>query len=52
MIDETTDVTNQEQAVICTIENDFEVNVQFIGLYPVPPIGAATPFSVIKDTLT
>jgi len=54
MIDETTDVTNYEQVkiVIRTIENDFEVNEEFIGIYAVPRIDAATLFSVIKDTLT
>ena len=54
MIDETTDVTNQEQVTIIIrwIKDDFEVNEEFIGLYAVPRIDAATLFSVIKDTLT
>ncbi len=54
MIDETTDVTNQEQVtiVIRWINDNFEVYEEFIGLYAVPCIDAATLFSVIKDTLT
>ena len=45
MIDETTDVTNQEQVVIHTSENGYvnEAIEEFIGLYEVPHIGAATP---------
>ncbi len=52
MIDETTDVTNQEQVtlVIRWINDNFEVYEEFIGLYAVPCIDAATLFSVIKDT--
>ncbi len=54
MIDETTDVTNQEQVtiVIRRINDNFEVYEEFIGPYAVPCIDAATLFSVIKDTLT
>ncbi len=54
MIDETTDVTNQEQVtiVIRWINDNFEVYEEFIGPYAVPCIDAATLFSVIKDTLT
>ncbi len=54
MIDETTDVTNQEQVtiVIRWINDNFEVYEEFIGPYAVPCSDAATLFSVIKDTLT
>ena len=49
MIDETTDVTIHEQVtqVVYIIENYYEVNEEFIGLYAVPCIDAATLISVI-----
>ncbi len=52
MIDETTDTTNQEQVtvVIRRIDEHLEVSEEFIGLYTVTTIGAASLFSVIKDT--
>lgn len=53
MIDETTDVTNQEQVTIVMrrIEDDFEVYEEFLGLYAVPSIDAVHLFSVIKDCM-
>ena len=35
MVDETTDVSNQEQAVFCLrwVDQQFEVHEEFIGLY-------------------
>ena len=53
MIDETTDVTNQEQVTIVMrrIENDFEVYEEFLGLYSVSSIDADHLFSVIKDCM-
>lgn len=53
MIDETTDVTNEEQVVIVMwwIEECFEVSEEFLGLYSIPAIDAATLFSVVKDCM-
>ena len=53
MVDETTDVTNKEQVtvVMCRIDEKFEVFEEFLGLYSVPSIDAASLFSVIRDTL-
>ncbi len=53
MIDETTDITNKEQVTIVfrSVSDKFEVNEDFVGLYTVPCIDAATLFSVIKDIL-
>ncbi len=51
MIDETTDITNKEQVTIVfrSVSDEFEVDEDFVGLYTVPCIDAATLFSVIKD---
>ena len=53
MVDETTDVTNQEQitVVMCRLDNHLEVYEEFLGLYAVSSINAATLFDVIKDTM-
>lgn len=53
MIDETTDITNQEQVAIVMrrIDANFEVCEEFLGLYAVSSIGAASLFAVIKDTM-
>lgn len=53
MIDETTDITNEEQVTIVMrrIDDDFEVYEEFLGLYVVPSIDAAHLFSIIKDYL-
>lgn len=53
MIDETTDITNEEQVTIVMrrIDDDFEVYEEFLGLYVVPSIDAAHLFSIIKDCL-
>ena len=53
MIDETTDVTNQEQVTIVMrrIDQCLEVHEEFLGLYSVPCIDAATLFSVIQDVM-
>ena len=52
MVDETTDVSNREQAtvVIRSVEG-FEVHEQFIGLYTVPSIDSNTIVGMIKDVL-
>ena len=51
MADETTDSSNAEQVTVFfrCINKDFEVNEEFIGLYHVPSIDAATLTSVIQD---
>ena len=53
MVDETTDVNNSEQVVLCLrwIDNEFEAHEEFIGLYEVEKIDANTIFLVIKDVL-
>lgn len=53
MADETTDVANQEQVVICLrwVDDDFEIHEEFIGLYKVDSIAASTLVQVIKDVL-
>ena len=53
MVDETTDVSNKEQAaiVIRRVE-DFHVYEEFIGLYCIPSLEAKTIVAVIKDVLT
>ena len=52
MVDETTDVSNREQAtvVIRSVEG-FEVHKRFIGLYTVPSIDSNTIVGMIKDVL-
>ena len=53
MIDETTDVTNQEQATIIfrMVENDLSVKEEFVGLYNVDSITSVTLTEVIKDVM-
>ena len=53
MIDETTDVTNQEQVTILLrrIDDNFETYEEFIGLYMVSSIEAEYLTEVIKDTM-
>ena len=53
MIDETTDITNQEQVTVVMrrVAEDFEVYEEFLGLYSVSSIDAATLLSVIKDIM-
>ena len=53
MIDETTDVTNQEQVTIVLrrIDDNFETYEEFIGLYMVSSIEAECLTEVIKDTI-
>ena len=53
MVDETTDITNEEQVTIVMrmIDDDFEVYEEFLGLYAVPSIDAAHLFSIIKDCM-
>lgn len=49
MIDETTDVCNQEQ--IWTVDENLSVNEEFIGLYSVDSITADVLTAVIKDVM-
>ena len=54
MMDETTDISNKEQVTftIRWVSEDLEVHEEFIGLYEVPAIDAATLATVAKDTFT
>ena len=51
MMDETTDLSNQEQSVIVLrwVSEDFEVNEEFFGVYNIPNIDAATLTMAAKD---
>ena len=51
MVDETTDVSNHEQVVICVrwVSVDFDVHEDFIGLSQVDKIDAGTLVAVIRD---
>ena len=53
MVDETTDVSNMEQAtfVIRIVTEDFKVHEEFLGLYEVPSIDSKTLVAKIKDIL-
>ena len=53
MVDETTDVSNREQVVVClrSVTNNFVVHESFVGLYLVDAIDTGTLFDVIKDVL-
>jgi hypothetical protein len=53
MVDETADVSNKEQVVICIrwVSKNFDVHEEFIGLYVVDKIDAQTLVAVIKDVL-
>ena len=53
IMDETTDISNKEQSVIVLrwVSEDFEVNEEFLGVYNVPTIDAATFTGAAKDTL-
>ena len=53
MADETTDMSNREQVVLCIrwVTENFEVHEDFIGLYVVEAIDAKTLILVIKDVL-
>ena len=53
MADEVTDSSNKEQLIICLrwVDNHLNPHEEFIGLYSVDRINAATLVHVIKDTL-
>ena len=54
MIDETTDVSNQEQVTVVMrrVNEELEVYEEFLGLYQVASIVADSLAAVIKDTMT
>ena len=53
MIDETADISNQEQVVVCFrwVSDDFEVHEDFLGMYAVDSIDARSLLGVIHDVL-
>ena len=53
MVDETTDCSNKEQAVLVIrwVDGDLNVHESFIGLYSVPAIDANTLTTIIKNSL-
>ena len=53
MVDETTDVSNVEQVVICLrwVSEKFGVQEEFVGLYEVALTGADTIYAAITDVL-
>ena len=53
MVDETTDVSNKEQVVICLrwVDTRLEAHEDFIGLYHVESIEANKLVAVIRDVL-
>ena len=53
MADETTDVSNVEQVVVCLrwVSETFEVEEEFVGLYKVASTGAEVIYGAIADVL-
>ena len=53
MIDETTDVSNREQVVVCFrwVSDDFEVHKDFLGMYVVDSIDVKSLLGVVHDVL-
>ena len=53
MADETTDISNNEQLVVCMrwVDSQLEVHEEFVGLHVVESIGADTLHGVLKDVL-
>ena len=53
MIDETTDVSNVEQVVVCFrwVSENFDVHEDFVGLYEVESTGAERLYQVITDVM-
>ena len=54
MIDETTDVSNKEQVVVCIrwVDEDLQAHEEFIGLYQVESTAATVLIGVIRDVFT
>ena len=53
MVDETTDVSNDKQVVLCLcwVDNNFDAHEEFIGLYKVDSICSDSLVALIKDAL-
>ena len=53
MANETTDISNQEQLVLCLrwVDDKFDVHEEFIGLYDITSTSANTVVAAIKDAL-
>ena len=53
MVDETTDVSNVEQVVVCLrwVNEGFEIREEFVGLYEVASTGAEIIYTVITNVL-
>ena len=53
MVDETTDISNNEQVVLCLrwVDDAFNVHEEFVGLYKVHSISSDSLVAVIKDVL-
>ena len=53
MVDETTDVSNDEQVVLCLrwVDDNFDAHEEFIGLYKVDSICSDSLVALIKDAL-
>ena len=53
MCDESADISNQEQAVIClrTVDDSFKVEEDFLGLYVLESIKSDCTFKALKDVL-
>ena len=51
MADETTDFSNKEQVVVClrSVDDAFEVEENFVGLYSVDATDSLTLSTVIKE---
>lgn len=51
MADECVDMSNHEQPAICfrSVDLDIEVHEEFLGVYQIPDITAATIVQVLKD---
>ena len=54
MVDETSDVSNREQVsmIVRQVTEDLQVHKEFVGLYCVPSIDAATLSTIVKDPFT
>ena len=53
MVDETTDISNVEQVVICLrwVTETFEVHEEFVGLYEVASTRSEIIYAAITDVL-
>ena len=54
MVDETTDVFNIEQVVVCFrwVNENFKIQEEFVGLYEVASIGTENIYAAISDVCT